>query len=341
MQNHKILLTGGLGYIGSHTAIELIDSGAEVVILDNCSSSSKDALNRIELITGKRPAFIESDIRDTKTVQRTLIEHASNSVIHFAAHKFVGESIEHPLKYYSNNVTGIISLLEAMLNADVQNLVFSSSCTVYGESKQQPVTELAPRRAAKSPYGNTKIICEDIINDTVKSSKLRAISLRYFNPIGAHESIKNGEPKSQAAQNILPLLMRSAADTNYTFSVFGNNYDTRDGTCERDYIHVSDLADAHMSAVNFLRSHSPSKHLAINIGTGKSTTVLELISHFEDATGQIINYQIVNRRPGDIQSAYSDTSKAKSLLDWHPRRTLNEAIRSAWEWYNAPTAPDK
>ena len=330
----KILVTGGLGYIGSHTVVELQKAGFEVVIIDNLSNSSIDVLDGITAITNTTPFFIQGDLKDKKVVQRLFEGHpAIKGVIHFAASKAVGESVEKPLKYYHNNISSLIYLLEEMNAHTVNNLIFSSSCTVYGQADNLPITENDPTKPAESPYGNTKKISEDIICDTTKSTGLKAISLRYFNPIGAHESACIGELPIGIPQNLVPFVTQTAIGLRKELSVFGGDYPTKDGTAIRDYIHVVDLAKAHVAALQRLIGQDQKEPYEIfNLGTGKGSSVLEVIKAFEKITNQKINYKIVGRRTGDIVAAYADTALANKELGWKASLSLEEALASAWKW---------
>ena len=330
----KILVTGGLGFIGSHTVVELQEEGFEVVIIDDLSNSSIDVLDKITSITNKKPHFEQIDLKDQLAIQNLFKKHADiKGVIHFAASKAVGESVEKPLLYYHNNISSLIYLLEEMNKKDISNFIFSSSCTVYGQADKMPITESAPFKAAESPYGNTKKMGEEILHDTAKSSGLKVITLRYFNPIGAHKTSKIGELPLGVPQNLLPFVTQTAAGIREQLSVFGGDYPTKDGTAIRDYIHVVDLAKAHTVALNRLLNNKNKKSFEVfNIGTGKGSSVLEVIQAFENATGKKLNYQIVNRRAGDIVEAYADTTWANKELGWKSNLSLEEGLASAWEW---------
>lgn len=330
-----ILVTGGTGYIGSHTVVELINNGFEVIIVDNLSNSSIEVLNGITEITGKKPIFEQFDLCDREKVFGLFEKYPRiKAIIHFAALKAVGESVEKPLAYYHNNLESLINLLLAMEKYGEPALVFSSSCTVYGQPDILPVTEEAPIKKALSPYGNTKQISEDIISNAIQANKkLKAISLRYFNPIGAHKSALIGELPIGTPLNLVPFVTQTAAGIRDTLSVFGNNYNTPDGTAVRDYIHVVDLAQAHVVAVKrMLNLQNKSNYEVFNLGTGKGVSVLEIINTFEKATGKKVNYKIVDRRPGDIEKVYADTSYANNELGWKAEKTLEETLSSAWEW---------
>ena len=330
----KILVTGGLGFIGSHTVVELQNEGYEVLIIDNLSNSSIDVLGQITSITGKQPVFENLDLKNQHEL-KTFFKSNKNieGIIHFAASKAVGESVEKPLEYYHNNISSLIYLLEEMQNNNVSNFIFSSSCTVYGQADIMPITESAPFKPAESPYGNTKQIGEEIISDSSKVSNLRAIALRYFNPIGAHGSAEIGELPIGIPQNLIPYVTQTAAGIRKELSVFGGDYPTSDGTAIRDYIHVVDLAKAHTVAMKrLLDRKNKSPFEVFNIGTGKGTSVLEVIKAFEKVTNQPLNYNIVGRREGDIIEAYADTSLANTELKWKAELNLEEALDSAWKW---------
>lgn len=329
----KILVTGGLGYIGSHTVVELQQSGYEVVIIDNLSNSEIAVLDGIEKITGKAPQFEQLDLREKEAVRSFFKQHAVSGIIHFAASKAVGESVEKPLLYYENNLHSLIYLLQACEEHHIKNFIFSSSCTVYGEPDTLPITEEAPVKPAVSPYGNTKQVAEEILLDTTRATQIECISLRYFNPIGAHDSALIGELPKGIPQNLVPYVTQTAAGLREQLSVFGDDYPTPDGSCIRDYIHVVDLAEAHVTALKRLeQSENAQAFEVFNVGTGTGTSVLELLHRFQEATGVQVPYQIVDRRPGDVVAVYADTSKAKESLGWQSKRSLDEALSSAWEW---------
>lgn len=330
----KILVTGGMGYIGSHTVVELIQSGYEVVIVDNLSNSSENVLKGIEKITGERPVFIKADCKDSHEMDRVFTVYEIDAVIHFAASKAVGESVEKPLLYYGNNINSLLVLLEQMRKHKVANIVFSSSCTVYGQPDKLPVTEQTPRQDAESPYGNTKRICEDILQDSCKAyAGLKSIALRYFNPIGAHPSAEIGELPIGVPANLVPYITQTAIGLREELSVFGDDYNTPDGSCIRDFIHVVDLAKSHVVAVGrLLEEKNKAAYEIFNIGTGKGVSVLELIETFEKATGQKLNYKIVGRRAGDIEQIYANASYANEELGWKAVSTLDETLLSAWRW---------
>jgi len=331
----KILVTGGTGYIGSHTAVELINEGFEVVIVDNLSNSKIDALDGIQKITGVRPVFECIDLQSKRKTGLLFKKYPDiEAVIHFAAYKAVGESVAQPLKYYRNNLVSLLNLLELMRQHSVANMVFSSSCTVYGQPEKLPVTEDAPVQAATSPYGNTKQISEEIIRDAITASdNIKSIALRYFNPIGAHPSAFIGELPVGVPNNLVPFITQTAIGIREQLSVFGNDYHTPDGSCIRDYIHVVDLAKAHVAAVRRLLNHkNKAKFEVFNLGTGRGVSVLELVHAFEKATGVKLNYKIVGRRPGDTEQVWADTTLANRELGWKAKSTLEDTLRSAWDW---------
>ncbi len=333
--NKRILVTGGTGYIGSHTAVELILKGYEVVIVDNLSNSRKDVLDGIEDITGVRPAFEQFDLCDQNKLNGFLMNNQDiRAIIHFAASKAVGESVQKPLLYYRNNLQSLLNILEGMANYQIANLVFSSSCTVYGQPEKLPVNENSPILPAESPYGNTKQISEEIIRDAVKSSgSINSIALRYFNPVGAHESAKIGELPLGVPNNLVPFITQTAAGIRGQLSVFGSDYDTPDGTAIRDYIHVVDLAKAHVIAVErMLNQKQKTPYEVFNLGTGNGSSVMEVIRAFEATTGVKLNYKLVDRREGDIEKVWADTSFANEELGWKATRDLNTMMASAWKW---------
>jgi len=333
----KILVTGGTGYIGSHTTVELQNAGFEVVIVDNLSNSNSGIVDRIEKITGIRPAFEKADCADVAAMKKVFAAYPGiKGIIHFAADKAVGESVEKPLKYYRNNIDSLLTLLELMPKNGVEGLVFSSSCTVYGqpEPKYLPVSEQAPIQPAMSPYGNTKQINEEIIRDAIYSgAPYKSIILRYFNPIGAHPTSEIGELPNGIPQNLVPFLTQAAAGIRKELSVFGNDYNTPDGSCIRDYINVVDLAKAHVTAMNrMLENHSGASLEYFNLGTGKGLSVLELIHAFEKATGVKVPYKIVGRREGDIEQIWADPRHANEVLGWKAVESIEDTLRSAWNW---------
>ena len=330
-----ILVTGGTGFIGSHTTVELQNAGYEVVIADNLSNSQADVIDGIEKITGIRPAFELVDLRDFAATEALFKKYPQiRGIIHFAASKAVGESVEKPLLYYRNNIVSLVNLLELMPKYDVKGIIFSSSCTVYGQPDVLPVTEESPIKKAESPYGNTKQINEEIIQDTVRSgSPIKSIILRYFNPIGSHPTAIIGEMPNGVPQNLIPYLTQTAIGIREKLSVFGDDYDTPDGSCIRDYIYVVDLAKAHVSAMTRIMEDQIEEPVEIyNIGTGKGTSVLELIHAFEKATGVKLNYQIVGRRAGDIEKVWGNVDKANRKLGWRADTPLEDVLASAWRW---------
>lgn len=331
----KILVTGGTGYIGSHTVVELQNAGYEVIIIDNLSNSNINVLDGIEKITGIRPIFQELDCNDKEGLKKLLSDHTGiKGIIHFAASKAVGESVQQPLKYYRNNIVTLINLLELMPEFNIEGLVFSSSCTVYGQPDILPVTENAPTKPAMSPYGNTKQINEEIIRDTIHAgAPFKSILLRYFNPIGAHPSAEIGELPIGVPQNLVPFVTQTAAGIRKELSVFGDDYDTPDGSCVRDYINVVDLAKAHVIAMDrILENKSEEAIETFNLGTGRGVTVLELINTFEKSTGVKVPYKIVGRREGDIEKVWADPSYANKVLGWKSNETLDDTLASAWKW---------
>jgi UDP-glucose 4-epimerase len=330
----KILVTGGTGYIGSHTVVELQEKGFGVVIIDNLSNSKREVVDQITRITGQPPEFEELDLVDAEATMACLDKHRDLAgVIHFAALKAVGESVEKPLAYYRNNIFSLINLLQAMQKFNVRNFVFSSSCTVYGQPDVLPVDEMAPLKQAESPYGNTKKISEDIIRDTVMAGTMKAISLRYFNPIGAHGSAKIGELPLGVPDNLVPYITQTAIGKRDYLRVFGNDYETADGTAIRDYIHVVDLARAHVVAVDrMINEKYKSPYEVFNLGTGKGYTVLEVIKAFEKVSGQKLNYRFASRRKGDIEKVWADTSFANRELGWKAKLGLEDMMKSAWDW---------
>ena len=332
---HKILVTGGLGFIGSHTVVELQNKGFEVVIIDDLSNSTIKVLEGITAITGKAPIFEKLDLKEKNKVEAFFKNHQDIAgVIHFAASKAVGESVENPLLYYENNINTLVYVLKSLSKLETKNFIFSSSCTVYGQADKMPITENAPVKLAESPYGNTKQIGEEIIKDTCKiTPELSAISLRYFNPIGAHASAKIGELPIGVPQNLVPFITQTAAGLRKELSVFGNDYPTSDGTCIRDYIHVVDLAKAHVVALQrLLHNKNTNNYETFNIGTGKGSTVLEVIKSFEKVSGKQLNYKFAPRREGDVIQAYADTTKANNELGWKVDSSLDDAMLSAWNW---------
>ena len=330
----KILVTGGLGFIGSHTVVELQNQGFEVVIIDNLSNTSLNVLDGIANITGINTAFENLDLREKEKVQDFFKRHRDISgVIHFAASKAVGESVGNPLLYYENNLNTLIYLLQELQQQPEANFIFSSSCTVYGQAEKMPITEDAAIQTAMSPYGNTKQIGEEIITDTAKVTNINAILLRYFNPIGAHPSAEIGELPIGVPQNLVPFITQTGLGLRKELSVYGDDYPTSDGTCVRDYIHVVDLAKAHVIAMKrLLDKKNLDKVETFNLGTGTGSSVLEVIHAFEKVSGKKLPYKIVDRREGDITSAYANTDKANNILGWKAQSTLDEAMESAWKW---------
>ncbi|OSY87408.1 UDP-galactose-4-epimerase [Tenacibaculum holothuriorum] len=329
----RILVTGGLGFIGSHTVVELQNSGFEVVIIDDLSNSKIDVLDNITAITGTKPAFFQLDLRNKQEVKNFFDNILVDGIIHFAAFKAVGESVEKPLDYYENNIGSLVYLLQEMRDRNMDNFIFSSSCTVYGQADELPITENAPIKPAESPYGNTKQIGEEIIKESCAAHNLNAIALRYFNPIGAHDSIKIGELPLGVPQNLIPYVTQTAAGIREQLSVFGDDYPTPDGTAIRDYIHVVDLAKAHIAALQrLLNKKNKTNFEFFNVGTGKGSSVLEVINSFEKVTNKKLNYKIVGRRAGDITAAYADTTIANKELNWKTEKTLDEALLSSWKW---------
>ena len=330
----KILVTGGLGFIGSHTVVELQNEGFEVIAIDNLSNSSIDVLDGIERITGKKPLFENIDLRDKSAVQNFFSKHQDISgVIHFAASKAVGESVENPLLYYENNVNSLVYLLQELQKKPEAHFIFSSSCTVYGQAEKMPITENAPIQVAMSPYGNTKQIGEEIITDVAKVTNINSILLRYFNPIGSHPSAEIGELPIGVPQNLVPFITQTGFGLRKELAVYGDDYPTPDGTAVRDYIHVVDLAKAHVIALQrLLNKKNVAKVETFNLGTGTGSSVLEVIHTFEKVSGKKLPYKIVGRREGDITSAYANTDKANAVLGWKAQSTLEEAMASAWKW---------
>jgi len=330
---HTILVTGGLGYIGSHTVVALQEKGYEVVIIDNLSNTRLSVLDGITKISGKKPIYFNIDLKEKSSLAPLFKNHKIEGVIHFAAYKAVGESVDEPLKYYQNNLSSLVNLLQVMQENKSQNIIFSSSCTVYGQADALPITETAPIKPAESPYGNTKQIGEEILRDTTKASALKAIALRYFNPIGAHKSALIGELPLGVPQNLIPFVTQTAAGIRKELSVFGNDYPTHDGTAVRDYIHVVDLAKAHVKAVErLLENKQETAFEVFNVGTGTGSSVLEVIKTFESVNKIKLNYKIVGRRAGDITAAYADTTKANKVLGWQAELSLEAALKSAWDW---------
>lgn len=329
----KILVTGGAGYIGSHTVVELSKAGYEPIIMDDFRNSERFIIDRIEEIIEKKVIYYDLDCNSKENLNRIFSEHSVFGIIHFAADKAVGESVEHPLKYYENNVGSLVKLLQTSQKQGVRNLVFSSSCTVYGEPESGNVSEEMPISKPLSPYGHTKIICEEIIQNTYKapSSSLSCVVLRYFNPIGAHESGLIGELPIGTPNNLIPFITQSAIGKRGPLQVFGNDYNTEDGSCVRDYIHVSDLAIAHVKAFDLLEKESRCLEI-LNVGTGKGVSVLQIIEKFEKVNGLKLSWNIAERRPGDVEKVYADASKVKKSLNWSCKFSLEDALKHAWNW---------
>jgi len=329
----KILVTGGLGFIGSHTVVELQQAGYEVVIIDNLYNSKIEVLDSITSITSIKPSYFNIDLRNKIAVEDFFKNNKIDGIIHFAASKAVGESVNNPLLYYENNISTLVYLLQEIKKHKLSNFIFSSSCTVYGQADELPITENAPTKPAESPYGNTKQIGEEIIRESCKANGLKAIALRYFNPIGAHETANIGELPIGVPQNLIPFVTQTAAGIRKEISVFGDNYPTKDGTAVRDYIHVVDLAKAHIAALERLLKNNNKKDFEVfNVGTGTGSSVLEVIQAFEKVSKTKLNYKIVGRREGDITSAFADTTLAKVELGWKTEKTLEEALLAAWKW---------
>lgn len=330
----KILVTGGAGFIGSHTVVELQLNGHEVVVVDNLSNSSIEVLDNIARISGIKPIFEQFDLTDPALTAAFFRKHNDISgIIHFAAFKAVGESVEKPLKYYHNNLASLVNILNGMIENNIRNIVFSSSCTVYGQPEILPVSENSPIQKAMSPYGNTKQISEEILIDTVNVTPITAIALRYFNPIGAHESALIGELPIGVPNNLIPFITQTAAGMREFLRVFGSDYPTHDGTAIRDYIHVVDLAKAHVVAVNrMIGNQCKSNFEVFNLGTGNGFSVLDVINSFEKMSGVKLNYKIVDRRPGDVTEVWADTRFANEELGWKAEKTLDEMTLSAWKW---------
>lgn len=339
IEKKKILVTGGAGYIGSHTVVALKEANYIPVIVDNFSNAEKSVIPALEKILGEPVKLHEGDCTDSRFMEKVFAEEKDiEGVIHFAAYKAVGESVLEPLKYYENNIYSLILLLKTMERFQVKNLVFSSSCTVYGEPDTLPVTEVSPKKPATSPYGNTKQICEEIIEDVCskevkQTTGLKAISLRYFNPVGAHASALIGELPLGVPNNLVPFVTQTAAGLREKLTVFGNDYDTPDGSCIRDYIHVMDLANAHVKALAYLQKQDADVFYDIfNVGTGQGNSVLELIHAFEKVSGEKLNYEIGPRRQGDVEKVYANVDKVNKQLDWHVEHSLEDSLRDSWNW---------
>ena len=330
---NKILVTGGLGYIGSHTVVALQNAGYEVVIIDDLSNTEIDVLDRITSITGIKPSYFEIDLKSQEVVNDFFKFNKIDGIINFAAHKAVGESVEKPLMYYRNNLLGLINLLDAMKDFDTDNIIFSSSCTVYGQADKMPIDEETPLKKPESPYGKTKKMGEEILEDFSAAFDKNVICLRYFNPVGAHPTAKIGELPKGIPNNLIPYVTQTAAGLRESLSVWGDDYPTRDGTAIRDYIDVNDLADAHVKAITrLIEKKNQTKLEFFNLGTGTGSTVLEVVHAFEDANDVKLNYEIKERRAGDIIEAYANNALAEKELGWKPETKLSESMRTAWEW---------
>lgn len=334
MSKETVLISGGAGYIGTHTAVALVEAGYDIVIIDNLSNSEASAIEGVEKILGRKVTFEQIDTCDKAALRGVFERHSFNTVIHFAAYKAVGESMTEPLKYYQNNLVSFMNIVEMMKDFGRPNVLFSSSATVYGEAETLPVTETTPRQPATSPYGNTKQIAEDILHDCCRAYEgLYGIALRYFNPIGAHPSALIGELPRGVPNNLVPFITQTAAGIRECLSVFGDDYDTPDGSCLRDFIDVVDLAKAHVAAVNRMTGHRmDAKYEIFNVGTGRPVSVLELITGFERVNGLKLPYKIVGRRDGDVPAVWADTTRANEVLGWKAERTLDETLASAWAW---------
>lgn len=332
MKLPKILVTGGTGYIGSHTTIELIKSGHEVVVIDNLSNSDRQVLERIAKITGKTPAFYKVDLKDKNALDKVVSENQDiTGVIHFAAFKSVEESVGAPLMYYDNNIGGLTNLLEILLKYRIYNLVFSSSCSIYGQPDKMPVTEETPSKDIQSPYARTKKIGEEIISDVVAATPLRAVILRYFNPAGAHESAEIGDLSLDKTRTFITALINTVIGKQQIMEVYGNDYPTKDGTCIRDFIHIQDLAEAHVKALSIM-NESNDEYAIFNIGSGSGFTLLEVIGAMESITGKEVPKTMAKRRPGDVYEIYADISKVKEQLGWQPKRGLDQILTTGLQW---------
>lgn len=329
----RILVTGGLGYIGSHTVVVLQEAGFEVVVIDDLSNANKTVVNKIKSITGVKPTFFEIDLKDKPKVDAFFKAEKIDGIIHFAAYKAVGESVQQPLAYYRNNIVGLLNVLEAMENYNINHFIFSSSCTVYGQADKMPINEKTPLKQPESPYGKTKAMGEEIMADFVKVSNKNAIALRYFNPVGSHPSALLGDIPNGIPNNLLPYITQTASGLREQLTVFGNDYDTRDGTAIRDYIDVNDLANAHLLALQYLLENKYTSNIEyFNLGSGNGSTVLEIINAFENANQVKIPYTISDRRLGDIQEAFADFSNAQNKLNWQPTTSLETSMKTAWEF---------
>ncbi|WP_075344082.1 UDP-glucose 4-epimerase GalE [Tenacibaculum agarivorans] len=334
----KILITGGLGFIGSHTVVELQNAGFDVVIIDDLSNSSVEVLDNIGKITGEKPEYYQIDLRIKEEVKDFFNKVNVDGIIHFAAFKAVGESVQKPLEYYENNIGALVYILQEMRDRNIDHFIFSSSCTVYGQADELPITEKAPIKPAESPYGNTKQIGEEIIRDTCKANDLNAIALRYFNPIGAHGSLEIGELPLGVPLNLVPYITETAVGIRKELMVFGDDYDTPDGTPIRDYVHVVDLAKAHVAALKrLIHKENKQNFEYFNIGTGKGNSVIEIIKAFEKTNNLKLNYRVADRREGDVTAAYADTTFANKELKWNTEKSLEEALKSAYEWQKKQT----
>ena len=330
---NKILVTGGLGYIGSHTVVALQNAGYDVVIIDDCSNAEEDFLERITSITNKEPEFFKIDLKNEEATNQFFKTNKVDGIIHFAAYKAVGESVQKPLMYYRNNLVGLINILESMQEFDVNNIIFSSSCTVYGQADVMPIDEQTPLKRPESPYGKTKQMGEEILEDFATTYKKNVICLRYFNPVGAHDSAKIGELPKGIPNNLVPYVTQTAAGIRACLSIWGDDYPTRDGTAIRDYIDVNDLADAHVKAITrLIENKNKTTPEFFNLGTGTGSTVLEVVHAFQNANDLKINYQIQGRREGDIIEAYANNTLAKTELNWEPKTSLETSLRNSWKW---------
>jgi len=333
LKRMKVLVTGGTGFIGSHTVVQLITSGYNVVVVDDLSNSRAEVIDAIEEITGIRPVFEIHDLCHFEGTKRIFEKHHPDAVIHFAAKKLVGESVERPLLYYRVNLESMLNVIDAAFAFGCNKIVFSSSCTVYGQPDSNPVNENAPLKKAESPYGNTKQICEEILSDASNSSQLNVVSLRYFNPVGAHESALIGEYPLGAPSNLMPVLTQAAIGKRASFHIFGSDYNTPDGTCIRDYIHVVDLAEAHVAAISYMTALTGNGNFrAFNIGTGHGVSVKEMVETFERINNLKLSYTISGRRPGDVEQVWADNRLATEELKWVPRLGLESMVSSAWKW---------
>lgn len=330
----NVLVTGGTGFIGSHTVVELQKKGFEVYIIDNLSNSRPEVVDAIAEVTGTKPHFFQFDICDTKKIEDFFHQHTIHAIVHFAAHKAVGESVEKPLMYYRNNILSLLNLLDrCVASSHPMHFVFSSSCTVYGEPDYLPVDEKAPIKSAESPYGNTKKISEDILRDTCRAHANKAIALRYFNPVGAHHTALIGEYPLGKPNNLMPIITQTAIGKLPGFSIFGNDYDTPDGSCIRDYIHVVDLAQAHVVAIErMMQGKNKTDYEVFNIGTGNGISVIEMVNAFEKITGVKLNYTVTARRAGDVVKVFANTNYANEELGWKATHTLEDMVKSAWAW---------